>query len=106
MYHDLLSTDEPANREFWEHNGSWSSVTATPRHIPLYLWGDDAVYLETGGDKIMCITMGAIMDERKDSFNACWPLAIVRCDLWYKVCQNNDLRMHCNISKNKLQLLA
>ena len=70
---------------YWRHmsqrNLPWvAQVLETGRYpIPIYLWGDDAVYNERN-EKIVAVVCGSWMDDRKDSKDTVFPLFTYRAE--------------------------
>ena len=73
-----LPTDEELER-YWNHLASrvgWASSHVAihgPHFVPLWVWGDDAQYNKRN-EKVVCLAIGGVLDERKHSVNITWPL--------------------------------
>ena len=71
--------------EYWDHLASclpWASehVRRHGSHFqPLALWGDDAQYNEMN-DKLCCVSLMAVLDDRKTSVVSVWPLFSYRVE--------------------------
>ena len=63
-------------KEYWDHlsacNSPLAKVSETKTHYPLWIWGDEAQYRESG-DEVLLISLGAVLDQRKYSVEACFP---------------------------------
>ena len=68
-------------KKWWAHASALglkhAGLSPTQKHHPCYVWGDDCVYNEHG-EKLICICMGFILDERKNSLQTCFPLFVLR----------------------------
>ena len=79
------TVDEDDIKKYWdhlkEHKSPLASISPDRNHVPLWIWGDEAQYRESG-DEILLICMGSICDTRKFSVETCYPLSICRSDSW------------------------
>jgi len=70
-------------KEYWDHlsacNSPLAKVSETKTHYPLWIWGDEAQYRESG-DEVLLISLGAVLDQRKYSVEACFPICVVRTE--------------------------
>ena len=88
---------------YWDHLSShveWASEHVQHHghaHQPLYLWGDDAQYNEEN-EKIVCVALGATLDERTSSVATVWPLFVYRVEAWMQLLawDVGDDRLHCS----------
>lgn len=75
--------EEREIRGFWEHLSACKSplanISPDKNHYPLWIWGDEAQYRENG-DEVLLITLGAVLDPRKYSVEACYPICILRSE--------------------------
>lgn len=71
--------------QYWNHLASrvgWASEHVRmhgPHFRPLWIWGDDAQYNEAN-DKIVTVSMGAVLDSRCDAISTVWPLFSYRVE--------------------------
>ena len=76
-----ISPDEIS--QYWSHlrdrKSPLASISPDGCHYPLWLWGDEAQFRESG-DEIQLIAMGAVLDSRKHSLETCFPLSICRTE--------------------------
>lgn len=79
----LPSIPKSKIKEFWDHlsgvNSPLAEISPGKGHYPLWLWGDECQYRESG-EEVMLIAMGGILDHRKHSIEACYPLSITRSE--------------------------
>ncbi len=77
-------------KQFWHHlalhRSPLAEISPNQDHIPLWIWGDEAQYRENG-DQVLLICMGSILDKRKFSIEACYPLSLCRSETWEKADQ-------------------
>lgn len=70
-------------QQYWNHLSDHGSPLATlspnKKHVPLWLWGDEAQFRENG-DEILLICMGLAIDNRKYSVESCYPLSVCRSE--------------------------
>ena len=82
--------DRLALQQWWEHASKYdlphAVMSPDSQHHPLWCWGDDAVYNELG-EKLICISLGHILDPRKFSMQTCWPIFVLR----EEACLNSTL---------------
>ena len=45
---------------------------------PLFLYGDDTRYTKNTGEKLTCICLGVLTDERRNSMLTHYPLCVIR----------------------------
>lgn len=79
------ATCEDDIKKFWHHlalhQSPLAEISPNKDHIPLWIWGDEAQYRENG-DQVMLMCLGNILDKRKFSIEACYPLSLRRSDAW------------------------
>ena len=75
---------DAAHAEFWEHLQKVGTPThnATANHVPLYIWGDDAEFTEHHQDKLVVISIGRVLEQRRHSLRYCWPLCVYIAVSW------------------------
>ena len=70
-------------KAYWEnlekHKSPLAGISPDHSHVPLWIWGDECQFRE-GGDELLLICMGCVVDERKFSIEVCYPLALCRTD--------------------------
>ena len=70
-------------KSFWDHlsnaNSPLAEISPGKNHYPIWLWGDECQYRESG-EEVMLIAMGGVLDNRKHSIEACYPLSITRSE--------------------------
>ena len=70
-------------KSFWQHLSDCGSPLAgmsdDGSHIPLYIWGDEAQYRDSG-EEILVLTLGSILDGRRYSVESCYPMCILRTE--------------------------
>ena len=75
---------EMDTREYWSHvrrHCSWASEhEASPDHIPAFLYGDDTKFNEQ--EKLCVLTLGWVLDPRKNSMLVHHPLCVLREVPW------------------------
>lgn len=79
--------DKDAVSAYWDHLGS--QVDWASSHVkqcgkafqPLWLWGDDATY-NSVNDKLITVSIGAVLDMQKSSIRTVWPLFCYRFETW------------------------
>ena len=76
VQHNVFPFDGEADAEFWEHLLKVGTPThgATPAHVSLYIWGDDAEFTEHHQDKLVVVSMGRVLETRRHALRYCWPL--------------------------------
>ena len=64
--------------EYWQHMSNMGIPFrgATSRHIPLWLWGDDAQFTETTQDKLVTISFGRVLETGTNALLVCWPICV------------------------------
>ena len=74
--------------QYWSHlkdrKSPLASISPDGSHYPLWLWGDEAQFRESG-EEIQLIAMGAVLDTRKHSLETCFPLSICRSETCHLV---------------------
>ena len=86
MGHELFPQLKPREvSRYWNHLCDAKSPVAlglpSRDYIPLYIWGDGANYVKD--ESIICICMGCVLDNRKNSIESRWPLALCREETQY-----------------------
>ena len=70
-------------KQFWDHlsacNSPLAKVSENKTHYPLWIWGDEAQFRESG-EEVLLITLGSILDRRTYSVEACFPVCILRSE--------------------------
>ena len=70
-------------KEYWSHMGKFSSwgpshpAFSTGRHMPMFLYGDDA-RINAFGDKLVLVCGGFVLDQRKSSLLTHFPLFVLK----------------------------
>lgn len=93
MPHNVVTNmpiiEESEIRGFWEHLSACKSplanISPDKNHYPLWIWGDEAQY-RVNGDEVLLITLGAVLDPRKYSVEACYPICILRSEACSEIC--------------------
>ena len=77
----IEAEDEVA--KYWQHIESMGLPThgASHKHVPLYVWGDDAQFTENN-DKLVCVSFGRSLETGKNSLIFCWPLFVFHHVPW------------------------
>ena len=70
-------------KEFWDHlsacNSPLAKVSENKTHYPLWIWGDEAQFRESG-EEVLLITLGSILDRRTYTVEACYPVCVLRSE--------------------------
>lgn len=79
----LPSVDGQEVVQYWSHLSAMGNplakISPLKNHIPLWIWGDEAQFRENG-DEVLLIAIGSVLDQRKYSVEACYPLSICRSE--------------------------
>ena len=80
--HKLFPAIKKNELERWwkhaaKHDLSHASLSPEFEHHCLYIWGDDAQFNELG-EKLICISVGHILDPRTFSMESCYPIFVLR----------------------------
>ena len=77
--------------QYWNHMAQLKNIPWVNRivetggmYVPVYLWGDDAVYNERN-EKLVSVVCGSWLDDRKNSKDTVYPLFTYRYDAWQKL---------------------
>ena len=70
-------------QQYWNHlchvGSPLAKLSPGKSHIPVWLWGDEADFRESG-ESVLVIAMGCVIDPRKFSAECCYPICICRSD--------------------------
>lgn len=68
--------------KYWDHLSQVGSPLAnasrSKTHIPLWLWGDAANYINDENLMVFCV--GHVLDDQKNSIKKCFPIVVCRED--------------------------
>lgn len=73
-------------KRYWNHMRSVGSeisdVSPACEHHPLWIWGDAANYSKDLS--IITISIGSVLDDRKDSITKCFPILLCREEPYFE----------------------
>ena len=78
--------DQKDLKKWWDHAAEHDlphQVFSADCH-PLWIWGDDCQFNELG-EKLICISMGHILDPRTFSMESCYPIFVLREEACFNV---------------------
>ena len=77
-------------KSYWDHMQKhlpWAHQLVSrygSKMVPLWLWGDDARYMQERTEKIAAVCLGAVLDDRSSSVVSVWPLFCYRVETWFQ----------------------
>jgi hypothetical protein len=75
--------DESEIHRYWDHLHQFGSpvsqLSPTKTPVPVWLWGDEADFRESG-ETVLVVAMGCCIDPRKFSAESCYPICVCRSE--------------------------